>query len=383
MAKPRRKRPKTRPAKGRPAGSGPLRQVLALLLVLGTVGLLAWLVRQRAGREGGDAQRLEQAVRQVMDRLQLSQATFQWEEEPEPTLVVRLQAGPGFPRQRFALELEAAIHNLGGQLHSLPLLEAGGYGLGAYQGRLGQTKLRVLVLAEAPPKPQRSLPASRTGKLAVVLDDAGNSLEVLPVIDALPEAVAVAVLPNAPASAATAQALRQRGREVLLHMPMEPNGNGGAGPGEGALHVGMGEEEVAQRLAAALKVVGPVAGVNNHMGSRATSDEALMNAFAQAMKGRNLYFLDSKTTPASVAEQVLHGQGIRTLHRDTFLDVVVEEAAIRSALATAVSLARAHGRAVAIGHVHPLTLRVLAASLGRLSGVDLVRPSALLDGNTP
>jgi hypothetical protein len=52
---------------------------------------------------------------------------------------------------------------------------------------------------------------------------------------------------------------------------------------------------------------------------------------------------------------------------------------VHRALEQAVARARAQGSAVAIGHVHPLTIELLAVELPRIAGeVKLVRPSQLL-----
>jgi hypothetical protein len=104
-----------------------------------------------------------------------------------------------------------------------------------------------------------------------------------------------------------------------------------------------------------------------------------MAALARALRPTGLYFLDSRTTPESVAERAMHEAGVPALRRDLFLDVVDEPGAIARALQEAVELARSEGSAVAIGHVHEQTLAVLAAELPRLADrVTLVRPSSLL-----
>uniref|UniRef100_A0A7V2EFM0 Divergent polysaccharide deacetylase family protein n=2 Tax=Thermoanaerobaculum aquaticum TaxID=1312852 RepID=A0A7V2EFM0_9BACT len=382
MAKKRPRPPKARPTRSKSSTASPsaFRTLLAVLLLAGVGLALWWVASGRGVRQGDDASRLEQAVRQVLARVGAEAATRSWEtgQDGLPTLAVQISPEGKFSLQRLTLELEAAFHNLGGELKALPVLEAGGYGRAAFQGLLGRARLRLVVLREAaPPPPAKPKPkGDKPGKLAVILDDAGYSEAAVASLATLPPQVAVAVLPNAPASAAVAEALRAQGRELLLHMPMEPEGNG-ANPGDDALVVGLDPGEVRARLERALAVVGPVAGVNNHMGSRATSDAELMRHFMKALAGRGLYFLDSRTTPASVAAGLAREAGIRTLRRDVFLDVVEDEGAVRSALATAASLARSKGQAVAIGHVHPLTLRVLHEELSRLSGVTLVRPSAL------
>lgn len=382
MAKKKPRPPRSRPPRSKSSTASPsaFRTLLAVLLLAGVGLALWWVASGRGVRQGDDASRLEHAVRQVLARVGAEAATLSWEtgQDGLPTLAVQISPEGKFSLQRLTLELEAAFHNLGGELKALPVLEAGGYGRAAFQGLLGRARLRLVVLREAaPPPPAKPKPkGDKPGKLAVILDDAGYSEAAVASLATLPPQVAVAVLPNAPASAAVAEALRAQGRELLLHMPMEPEGNG-ANPGDDALVVGLDPGEVRARLGRALAVVGPVAGVNNHMGSRATSDAELMRHFMNALAGRGLYFLDSRTTPASVAASLAREAGIRTLRRDVFLDVVEDEGAVRSALATAASLARSKGQAVAIGHVHPLTLRVLHEELPRLSGVTLVRPSAL------
>ena len=214
--------------------------------------------------------------------------------------------------------------------------------------------------------------------LAIILDDAGNSLDACQQLASLPAEVAVAVLPNTPHATAVADCLRAQGRELLLHLPMQPVPGDGPGPGPDAIEVGLSAAEVTARLGRALRLVPGVRGVNNHMGSLATCDGPTMTALARALRPTGLYFLDSRTTPESVAESVMHEHGVPALRRDFFLDVVAEPGAIARALREAVELARTEGSAVAIGHVHEQTLAVLAAELPRLAGhVTLVRPSSL------
>lgn len=301
-----------------------------------------------------------------------------------PVEVITVHAPRGFPARRFTLDMEAAAHNLGGRLETRPLAESGGYGLALLEGAVGGTRWRVLVLSEEPPPRQSPRPARGPGRaggarLAIVLDDAGSSEEVVREVARLPLAVAVAVLPNASHSAQVARALGAQGREVLLHMPMEPLANHGPGPGEGAVEVGLPGEEIRARVERALRVVEGARGVNNHMGSRATADAATMREVMSVLKSHDLFFLDSRTTPETAAERTALECGVPALHRDVFLDVVSDPDSIRRALDHAVARARSQGRAVAIGHVHPVTIELLAAELPRLeSEVKLVRPSQLL-----
>ncbi len=301
-----------------------------------------------------------------------------------PLAVVTVHAPRSFRTDRFVLELEAQAHNLGGRLEPRPLAEKGGYGLARLEGEVGASRWRVLVLGDEPPAPRPSAaprPGAQAGRLAIVLDDAGASLDVVREVEELPAAVAIAILPNAARSAEVARGLGAQRRELLLHMPMEPVGDQGPGPGEGAVEVGLSDGEIRLRVERALAVVAGARGVNNHMGSRATADAPAMRAVMDVIKGHGLFFLDSRTTPDTVAERVARERGIPALRRDVFLDVVSDAAAIRRALEQSVARAQSQGSAVAIGHVHPLTITVLASELPKLAGaVRLVRPSQLARG---
>ena len=69
-------------------------------------------------------------------------------------------------------------------------------------------------------------------------------------------------------------AARARGHEVYLHLPMEPIGS--PDPGPNAILVGLEPDELRRRLGWAFDRVPLATGVNNHMGSRATSEPETM-----------------------------------------------------------------------------------------------------------
>jgi hypothetical protein len=303
---------------------------------------------------------------------------------PDAPIYITVHASPGFAADRFALELQARAHNTGGRLDPRPVTEKGGYGLARLDGTLAGRTVRVVVLGEAPraARPPRAARTPRApaqhGRLAIVLDDAGYSLAAIQELRDLPREVAVAVLPNAPQAREAALELGRQGREVLVHMPMEPGPGNGPGPGDGAITVGLAPSEVAARIDRALAVVVGARGVNNHMGSRATADPPTMRAVMAALRGRGLYFLDSRTTADSIAGATAIESGIPVLRREVFLDVVDEPDVVRQALREVISRAGVDGEAVAIGHVHPVTVAVLTAALTELPpGIRLVRPSEL------
>jgi polysaccharide deacetylase 2 family uncharacterized protein YibQ len=207
-------------------------------------------------------------------------------------------------------------------------------------------------------------------RVAIVMDDAGLRVEPVHNLGALQVKLTLAVIPHLPESRAVAEYWHGLGREVILHLPMEANDNLAHDPGEGALHSGMNDEAVRDALAGDINAVPYISGINNHMGSRATSDSRLMGVLMEALKPSGLYFLDSRTAASSVAYETARAHGIRSAWRNgTFLDNERSEDAISAALHTLLAQARAQGGAVGIGHVtSPETIAVLNRELPALQG---------------
>ncbi|ACZ75065.1 divergent polysaccharide deacetylase family protein [Dickeya parazeae] len=220
------------------------------------------------------------------------------------------------------------------------------------------------------------------GKLALVIDDFGyrphNENQVL----AMPTAISVAVLPNAPYAREMATKAHAQGREVLIHLPMAPMSKQ---PLErDTLRPDMSSEEIARILRDAVNKVPYAVGLNNHMGSAMTASLPGMQKVMQAMSAYHLYFLDSMTIGSSQASQAAAGTGIKVLKRKVFLDDTQNVADIRRQFSRAVEIAQRSGYAIAIGHPHPTTIQVLQQMLPTLpADIVLVRPSQLLNEPEP
>jgi polysaccharide deacetylase 2 family uncharacterized protein YibQ len=197
--------------------------------------------------------------------------------------------------------------------------------------------------------PETVAPPDTGPRLYLVLDDAGQSLSHLAAFEDFPAPFTLAVLPRLPASRAVAQRASRLGHEVILHQPMEPVGD--HDPGPGAILVGQSDREIQETLLENLTQIPGVVGVNNHMGSRATGDPRVMATVSRSLAGRQLYFLDSRTTAETVALKVVRAAGVPAAARDTFLDNVREETAISRQLDVALAHADVHGWSVMIGHV--------------------------------
>ena len=238
----------------------------------------------------------------------------------------------------------------------------------------------------APPKasPTKSaraaIPPGTTGLAAIVIDDLGNELGPAERIASWKAPVAGAVLPGVAYSAAAARALARGGKEVLLHLPMEPAGYPKVRPGPGVILRSQSDAEIVRTLESDLATVPGVVGVNNHMGSAATADPRVMRVVAGVLSDRGLFFLDSRTTDATVAERTAEEASVPAVSRRVFLDDVETEEAVSRQLAELVRRAREEGSAVAIGHPYPATLTVLEREMPGLAarGVRLVRVGELV-----
>ncbi|MEZ5063296.1 MAG: divergent polysaccharide deacetylase family protein [bacterium] len=229
-------------------------------------------------------------------------------------------------------------------------------------------------------------PAKAPGdpRIAIVFDDLGWSMTGL-AADLLdfPAPVTFAILPGLPHSDEYAKAARDRGHEIILHVPMEPMDVAHHDPGDGAIRPGLPAEENRRRMQSALAGLSGYVGVSNHMGSRVTSDESLMDLCLSVIRSHDpdLFFLDSRTTPYSVVPARARRHGVRTLTNNLFLDGGDEGQRLAGVRASRLaSIARRKGSAIAIGHVHPETVEAVREAIEEWErqGIRLVPLSDLM-----
>ena len=231
---------------------------------------------------------------------------------------------------------------------------------------------------------ERGAHPSRTGpaaspKLAIILDDVGSDPSAVDQVFALHYPLTLSVLPLHQHSTAIADEAHRRGYQVMLHLPMESIGNEVSEPRQ--LRLGMNSLQVSSDLGGMLSSVPYAVGVNNHQGSLATSNPALMAELMPLLRQRHLFFIDSRTTAATVAFDAAEHDGVPCAYRNVpFLDDVQEASAIRRQLELAIHGAKEKGEAIAIGHPHNETLQVLREMLPQVQaqGVQLVHASALV-----
>jgi len=215
-------------------------------------------------------------------------------------------------------------------------------------------------------------------KLAIIIDDLGNDREAAETLFQLPFPMTVSVLPHLPHSSEISEEASRRGYQVLLHIPIEAPA--GAKSETIELHSGMTAEQVTRVVQQMLETVPQAQGANNHQGSVGTSDTALMNAIMSALHDRDLFFVDSRTSTATVAYAAARHAHVPAASRDVFLDDTEEISAIHRQIELAAQDAKLHGSAIAIGHPYPVTLQALAEFLPKLQreGVSLVFASQVV-----
>lgn len=233
----------------------------------------------------------------------------------------------------------------------------------------------------APPDTRTDPPpgGGRRPVLAVVIDDAGYNLQGLRPFLELDLPLTIAVLPKLAYSEGSARLSGESAKEVILHLPLEAIGGGDPGPG--TIRTSDDDETVMRLVRENLASVPGASGVNNHMGSAATQDERVMGLVLDVLREEGLYFLDSKTTAASVAGRIAGALGLPFAERHVFLDNERDAQSMRRAIREGAELARKNGYAVLIGHVwSDLLPGVLAeeAALLREEGFDFAPLSDIL-----
>jgi polysaccharide deacetylase 2 family uncharacterized protein YibQ len=222
-------------------------------------------------------------------------------------------------------------------------------------------------------------PKDATPVISIIIDDLGYQYKAGLRALRLNGNITYAFLPQAPFTRQLAERAHRQQKEIMLHLPMESENENRLGPG--ALTQCMSETEFKNRVRTSLAAVPHIRGFNNHMGSHLTKSPRLMSWLMQAMMFRDdLYFVDSRTTLETVAQQEAERRQIAATRRDIFLDYERDASIVAVQLAELVRHAQRHGTALAIGHPYSETLSTLEAWLPSLQqqGIKLVPVSKLI-----
>ena len=214
--------------------------------------------------------------------------------------------------------------------------------------------------------------------MVIIIDDLGYNLANGLGIVNLPGPITLAVMPHTPYGALLARQGAAADKQIMLHVPMQNHAGLRLGPG--GLTLDMDEHQFKQVLREDLASVPHAEGLNNHMGSALTEQTLPMQWTMDVANEMGLFFVDSRTSAASVALQQALSRAVPALTRDVFLDNDTSTDALEIQFQEAMDIAHEHGHAVLIGHPYPATVEFLRKSLGRLdeAGIKLTSATALI-----
>ncbi len=187
-------------------------------------------------------------------------------------------------------------------------------------------------------------------KIAVVLDDAGYNYQSADIFYNSQLPLTFALIPDLPNSYEHYEKICAAGMNLILHVPMEPE-KGADFVEKQAILVSMSRKEITDKLELFFSHYPKAAGMNNHMGSRAVKDSQVMDAVLDFAKKRKIFWLDSKTTPASVSSMIAKGKKLAYFERDVFLDNENTEEYAEKAMLQLIKIAKKRGYGIGIGHV--------------------------------
>lgn len=220
----------------------------------------------------------------------------------------------------------------------------------------------------------------KTGMIAIVVDDFGyNRSAVVEKFLDLPFAVTYSIIPGLPYSKKIAEEIHDKRKPIMVHMPMEPMQGKVESDGYTLLTT-LPPPEIARRMREAIAAIPFANGVNNHMGSKATTDSLLLQAALVEIKKAGYFFLDSRTSQQSMAFDLAQADGVPALRNNLFIDAEDGKEHIEQKLNTLVEIASREKFAIGICHPRPNTLEVLLKIVPQLEarGYVFVHAEALL-----
>jgi len=215
-------------------------------------------------------------------------------------------------------------------------------------------------------------------KVAIILDDLGNSFKIDKKIANIDDNINLAILPGRDSTLATANYFNELDRfQLLLHMPLEPIA--AKDVEEDMIMTNMSRNEIKLEVDKYFNQLGSyIEGVNNHKGSQYSSNKNKVKILLEEVKKKNLFFVDSFTYKDSVIYETAKELNIETARRDIFLDNSNNKDDIKRRLEETLELAKEEGEAIAIGHARPNTISVLKEEIPNKE-VDFVKLSEILE----
>lgn len=348
--------------------------ILSLLVLFSVIGLdlIGWKKEERSylfsallkEKTTASQETLEQVVRESLSLHAIPKESVQQFRDTKGVLHLMIQITPEtYEKLENHLESELAKINV-------PLLgkeEQAREDKNYYLWQVGGEKEKGMIILFSVQKEMADESVSSrkepAHQVAIIIDDMGYSLDAIQEICSFQKHLTVSILPFSPLARETALMAHQNNLEVMLHLPLESVNNDQDNTIAGLIHSLMSEEEIRRTMHMNLDQVPYIKGVNNHMGSKITPNEVLMNIILETIKSRNLFFIDSRTSAKSIAYEAAQRLKIPSAYRNVFLDGQIQEDYIKNKLIELFRYAQKNGKAVGICHPTKETLKVLKENL--------------------
>ncbi|MEA3512373.1 MAG: divergent polysaccharide deacetylase family protein [Campylobacterota bacterium] len=205
-------------------------------------------------------------------------------------------------------------------------------------------------------------------KLAIIIDDVTTNKQIKNIKD-IGYIVNIAILPPTKNHKNSAKISKNLDKH-MVHLPLQASSS--KYEEEDTLYITDTIVRIENKIKE-LKLLYPKATyINNHTGSKFTSNKEAMDKLMQVLKKYNYTFVDSRTTAKSVAGLSAKKYGVRMLSRNIFLDNNKNKKYIQNQLKKAIKNAKKYGSAIAIGHPYSITFQTLKESKYLLKDIDLV-----------
>lgn len=219
----------------------------------------------------------------------------------------------------------------------------------------------TLVEKKLPTPAARPFKQRDSAVLAIVVDDCGSNFKMAKLLVDLKLPLTFAIIPHLKYSLPTAEMFVSNDVPFLIHLPMQAyvDPDGKAGGKLYSIGVGMTEDAISNALLSQIDSLPGAFGVNNHRGSKATSDARTMRAVMKVLKERDVFFLDSSTSSRTVGYKIALEMGLMSAKNNFFLDGESDKEKIEYQTMRAVKAAAKKGEAIAICHLRAETIEFL------------------------
>ncbi|QKF74189.1 divergent polysaccharide deacetylase [Aliarcobacter faecis] len=206
-------------------------------------------------------------------------------------------------------------------------------------------------------------------KLVIIIDDVSTQKQKESILN-VGYPITMAFLPPTPNHPNSAQIAKDIPFH-MIHFPMQAS-SAFKGPELDTLKITDSYEKIEARVKQLREWYPKAVYTNNHTGSVFTENDEAMAKLYKALDKYNFIFVDSRTSPKSLAKKYSVKYNMPYIVRNTFLDNTKEYSAIQNQLKDAIRIAKKQGYAIAIGHPYDITIKVLKESKHLLNEVEPV-----------